>query len=145
MNVPPITIEEVRRIELLCCRAAESLMRPIAEIPHNGQGYGFFERGPVRATLSTNPYAGWANGAFGMGQADDETLDATINFFLSHNVSPVVRVVPDGFDAKESARLAKHGLRQTGFHTVMWSPLPTEVAAIPENIRVQLVTDASEF
>jgi hypothetical protein len=145
MFPPPISVQQIHGIELLTTRATESLMRAIDQIPDNGQGYAYFERGPVRATLSTNPYAGWTVGACGVTLADDETLDATIEFFRTHGVGPVIRVVPDGFNKEQSARLARYGLRQTGFHTTMWSLLPIDGEPIPSNIRVKHVTEADEY
>jgi hypothetical protein len=53
----PLTKEQVDRFEDLVDGAVESLMRPIAALPANPQGYAFFRQGDVRAHLSTNPYA----------------------------------------------------------------------------------------
>src|SRR6478609_10586798 len=99
--MPPITREQVRQFELLQARCVESLMRPIGEIPGNGQGYAYFEQGEVRATLSTNPYAVWATQAFGLTQADSGTVDETISFFRGHKVPARIRIVPDGFTKEQ--------------------------------------------
>jgi len=126
-------------------RRVESVMQPVGAIENNGQGYAYFDRDCVRATLSTNPYAVWATNAFGLNNADAETVDATIQFFRSH-VSPAkVRIVPDGWTKEKADRLRSHGLRHTGFHTVMWSPLPMDVEPIPADIRIEHVTDADEY
>jgi hypothetical protein len=141
----PLTREQVRSFEMLQCRCVESLMRPVGEIEGNGQGYAYFEKNGVRATLSTNPYAVWATGAYGVNGADPQTADETIAFFRAHNVSAKVRIVPDGFTKEKSAHLASRGLRHYGFHTIMWSPLPMPIAPIPGSIRVEHVTDPAEF
>src|SRR5690348_1757006 len=123
---PPITREQVREFELVQCRCAESLMRAtMAGVPDDGQGYAFFESGDVRSTLTTNPHALWAVGAYGLTRRMDEaTLDAVMRFFDEHQVPPRVRIVPDGLTKEKAAQLAAHGLRHFGFHTMMWAPLP---------------------
>jgi hypothetical protein len=143
--IPPITREQVREFELLASRCGESLMRPVDAIENNGQGYAYFTRGPVRATLSTNPHARWATSACGLSNADAESIEATIQFFRSHAVPAVVRVVPDGFTEEKADRLRSYNLRHVGFHTVMWSPLPIKVEPDPSEIRIEHVTTAAEF
>src|SRR5262249_53373112 len=64
-------------------------------------------------------------------------------------LGPRVRVVPDGWTKEKSARLSSLGLRQMGFHTVMWAPLDGKDAGgtpmpLEEGIRISRVTDAAE-
>jgi hypothetical protein len=143
--ISPITREQVREFELLGSRCGESLMRAVDAIPGNGQGYAYFAKGPVRATLSTNPYARWATAACGVNNVDDQTLEETILFFRSHAVPAVLRIVPDGFTPEKADRLRAQGLRHVGFHTVLWSPLPMQVEPIPSNIRIEHVTDPEHY
>ena len=119
--MPPITREQVRQFELLQARCVESLMRPVGDIPDNGQGYAYFENGDVRATLSTNPYAGWATSTFGLTRADSQTINESIGFFRSHDVPAKVRIVPDGFTKEQAAKLAAHGATSPRSGT-RWSP-----------------------
>jgi GNAT superfamily N-acetyltransferase len=42
-----------------------------------------------------------------------------------------LRIVPDGFGAEQADLLGALGLRQTGFHTILWAPLPVTPAAAP--------------
>ncbi len=116
-TIPPVTREQVRAFEILQVRCVESLMRPVGAIEGNGQGYAYFEKPPVRATLSTNPYAIWATAAYGLNNADPQTVDETIAFFRGHHVPARVRIVPDGFTKEQSARLAAHGLRHSFQHS----------------------------
>jgi hypothetical protein len=148
MSIPPITRQQVREFEMLQCRCVESLMRPVGAIEGNGQGYAYFqdETGNVRATLSTNPYAAWATNTYGLTrEMNPVTLDLVVAFFRSHGVSARVRIVPDGFTMDKAKQLGAQGLRHYGFHTVIWSPLPMAVDPIPENIRIEQVTDPAEF
>ena len=143
-----ITRERVRQYEAIMHRCAESLMRATGAVPGNGQGYAYFAKGDVRATLSTNPYAVWATSAIGLTGADETTIDDVVAFFQLHGVSPRVRIVPDGFTKYQAARLAKHRLRQTGFHTVMHAWLPFEypsAAPLSAGVEIKHVTDAAEF
>jgi hypothetical protein len=146
MRPPPITCEQVRQFEVLQSRCVESLMRPVGAIEGNGQGYAYFEKGEVRAALSTNPYAAWTTSTYGLSQqCDPQTLNEVIGFFRMHGVAPRIRIVPDGFTIEKAALLAAHGLVQYGFHTVIWSLLPMELEPTPPRIRVAHVTDAAEF
>src|SRR4051812_13959244 len=146
--IPPITREQVREFELLQSRCAESLMRAVDAVENNGQGYAYFTKGPVHATLSTNPYAVWATSACGLNNADAETIDATMQFFRSRFVPAKVRIVPDGFTKEQADRLMTYNLRHMGFHTVMCSPLPMQVEAGEadgDDIRIEHVTTPDEF
>src|SRR5438874_13516455 len=94
---PPITREQIRDLEMLQACCVESLMRPVDEIKDNGQGYAYFEKNGVRATLSTNPYAVWTTSAYGLTrEMDRATLDEVIAFFRGHGVAPRIRIVPGG-------------------------------------------------
>jgi hypothetical protein len=143
--VPPITRQQVRDFELMMCRCVESLMRPVGTVENNGQGYAYFDRSCVRATLSTNPYAAWTSNSYGLNNADAEAVDATIQFFRAHAVPAKVRIVPDGWTKEKADRLMSFGLRHTGFHTVMWSPLPMKVEPVPDHIRIEHVTDPEQY
>jgi hypothetical protein len=148
--IPPITREQVREFEMLQARCVESLMRPVGEIEGNGQGYAYFQKqcpaSVVRAALSTNPYAWWMCFAYGLTREMDATTVAEVMaFYRKQAVTARVRIVPDGFTKEKAELLASHGLRHYGFHTVMWSPLPIMEAPIPASIRIERVTDLTEF
>src|SRR4051812_17816702 len=93
--IPPITREQLRDFEMLQHRSVEALMRPVGAIEGNGQGYAYFDKGEVHATLSTNPYAVWTVQTYGLIEnLDPQTLDEVMQFFRSRGVKPMVRVVP---------------------------------------------------
>jgi len=67
-----LTLDLVRRFEQHLAGAVESLLRHSLEAPGNPEGYARHRQGPVLATLSTNPRAGWATQTYGVtGQPAD--------------------------------------------------------------------------
>lgn len=105
-----LTTALVRRFEALLADAAESLLSRSLQVPGNPEGYAVFRDGPVCATLSTNPKAGWATQAYGLTGQPPEMVARVVEFYRAHKVPARVRIVPDGFDAAQAEILSAHGL-----------------------------------
>jgi len=60
-----LTRELVRRFENHFADNLESLMRASLAEPGNREGYAFYRDGSIRATASTNPYAGYGRAPTG--------------------------------------------------------------------------------
>jgi GNAT superfamily N-acetyltransferase len=147
-----LTRELVRRFEQHQADAGESLLTHSLQVPGNPEGYALFREDPIRATLSTNPRAGWATQAYGATGQPVAAVRRVVEFFNARRVPARLRIVPDGFTAEQADALGTLGLRHVGFHTILWSPLPLpsgppasvdirEVSTLPEmdaHIDVQL-------
>lgn len=130
-----LTLDLVRRFEQHLGEAAASLLTHSLQVPGNPEGYALFRDGPTLATLSTNPRAGWATQTYGIRPGAD-TVRRVIEFFNAHRVPARVRVVPGASSPELADALGEHGLRQVGFHTILWSPLPvTADPTAPADIR----------
>jgi hypothetical protein len=76
----PLTLELVRRFEQHLAGAVESLLTHSLQVSGNPEGYALFREGPILATLSTNPRAGWATqqadvrGGLGLRHAGFHTI-----------------------------------------------------------------------
>jgi hypothetical protein len=127
-----LTLELVERFERHLAVAVESLLTHSLTVPGNPEGYALFREGPVLATLSANPRAGWATQTYGLGGQPAEVVRGVIEFFNRHGVPARVRVVPGAFDAAQADVLTGLGLRHVGFHTILWSPLPVPERARPD-------------
>jgi hypothetical protein len=119
-----LTRELVSQFERHQAEAVESLLTESLRVPGNPEGYALYRDGPVRATLSTNPHAGWATQAYGVTRRASGAVRPVVEFFNGHRVPACIRVVPDGFTTEHADALAALGLRHVAFHTILWSPLP---------------------
>jgi hypothetical protein len=127
-----LTLDLVGRFERHLADAVESLLTHSLTVPGNPEGYALFREGPVLATLSANPRAGWAIQTYGLGGQPAEVVHRVVAFFNGHGVPARVRVVPGAFSAAQADVLAGLGLRHVGFHTILWSPLPVAAPAEAE-------------
>ena len=123
-----LTRELIRRFEQHQADAVESLLTHSLRVPGgNPEGYALYREDPIRASLSTNPRAGWATQAIGATGQSAEAVRRVVEFFNAHGVPARLRIVPDGFTAEQGDTLTELGLRHIGFHTIMWAPLPASV------------------
>jgi GNAT superfamily N-acetyltransferase len=139
-----LTRELVRRFEQHQADAVESLLAHSLTVPGNPGGYAVYRDGPIRAVLSTNPRAEWATQAFGATGQPPDAVRRLVGFFNGQRVPARLRIVPDGFTAEQADVLGGLGLRQTGFHTILWAPLPLPPAA-PRGIDIRPVTTLAEM
>ncbi|CAN5581603.1 hypothetical protein BH10PLA1_BH10PLA1_13030 [soil metagenome] len=126
-----LTRELVRQIEDHLAESRESLIRASLTVGPNSQGYAIYRDTPIRAHCSTNPNAGWAKCVSGLNRQPAERVRRAIAFFAEHGVAARARIVPDGFTPEQADVLAELGLRQIGFHTILYAPLATPSAAAP--------------
>jgi len=131
-----LTRELVRRFELHQAEAVESLIALSLTVPGNPEGYALFREGGLRAMLSTNPRAKWVIQSYGLTGEPAAAARRVVEFFNSHGVPACARIVPDGFTQDQADTLGGLGLRHTGFHTILWAPLPLAIEpAGPADIR----------
>jgi hypothetical protein len=138
-----LTLEQVGRFEQHLAAAVASLLTLSLRVPGNPEGYALFRDGPVLATLSTNPRAGWAIQTYGI-ERRPQVVPRVVDFFNAHGIPARMRVVPGGLTASLADALHERGLRHVGFHTILWSPLPVDVAP-PAGVDVRLVAGLSEM
>jgi GNAT superfamily N-acetyltransferase len=119
-----LTLELVGRFERHLAEAVESLLTHSLTVPGNPEGYALLREGPVLATLSANPRAGWAIQTYGLGGQPAEVVRRVVAFFNRHGVPARVRAIPGAFTAEQADVLTGLGLRHVGFHTILWAPLP---------------------
>ena len=62
-----------------------------------------------------------------MNQQPADSVRRAIDFFAEHGVPAKARIIPDGFTPKQADVLCERGLRHTGFHTILWSPLTMKI------------------
>jgi GNAT superfamily N-acetyltransferase len=139
-----LTRELVRRFEQHQADAVESLLTHSLTVPNTPVGYRVYREDPIRAVVSTNPRAGWATQAFGATSEPPDAVRRLVAFFNARRVPASVRIVPDGFTAEQADVLSAFGLRHTGFHTILWAPLPLGPAA-PAAIDIRPVTTLAEM
>jgi GNAT superfamily N-acetyltransferase len=139
-----LTRELVRRFEQHQADAVESLLMASLTVPGNPEGYGVYRDDPIRAVVSSNARAEWATQAFGATGQPADAVRRVVAFFNARRVPARLRIVPDGFTAEQADVLSALGLRQTGFHTVLWAPLPLPPAA-PTAIDIRPVTTPAEM
>jgi GNAT superfamily N-acetyltransferase len=138
-----LPLDLVSRFEQHVAEAVGSLLTHSLRLPGNPEGYVLFRDGPVRATLSSNPRAGWAIQTYGLGECP-EALPGVVGFFHAHGVPVRARVVPGTFTTELADALHAHGLRQVAFHTMLWAPLPL-AAEPPSSVDVREVTTLAEM
>src|SRR5262249_17038545 len=109
----------------------ESLLRHSLQISGNPEGYALFREGSIRATLSTNPRASWATQTYGIGGQSTAAVRRGVEVFNRHDVPARIRIVPGAHTPELPETMSTLGLRQVGFHTILWAPLPlpTETAS----------------
>jgi hypothetical protein len=126
-----LPLELVGRFEQHLADAVESLLTHSLRVPGNPEGYALFREGSIRATLSTNPRAGWATQIYGIGGRPDDAVRRVVEFFNRRGVSARMRIVPGALTAELADALSGLGLRHVGFHSILWSPLPLAVESRP--------------
>jgi ribosomal protein S18 acetylase RimI-like enzyme len=104
----------------------EDLMRASLAEPGNIEGYAFYRDGAIRVTSSTNPHAAWATCAYHLNQQPSEAVRRAIGFFREQGIPAKARIIPDGFSPAQADVLTELGLRQIGFHAILWAPLDGE-------------------
>ena len=139
-----LTRELVRRFERHQADAIESLLTHSLTVSGNPEGYALYRDDPIRASLSTNPRAGWATQAIGATGQPADAVRRVVEFFDAHGVAARLRIVPDGFTAQQGDTLAALGLRHVGFHTIMWAPLPVPVDPL-ESADIREVSTLAEM
>jgi hypothetical protein len=121
-------LDLVGRFERHLAGAVESLLTRSLGVPGNPEGYALVRDGPILATLSTNPRAGWATQTYGITGQPPEAARRVVEFFEAHAVPARMRIVPVAFTAEQADVLSALGLRQVDFHTILWATLPTAPA-----------------
>jgi hypothetical protein len=131
-----LPLELVGRFEQHLADAVESLLTASLRVPDNPEGYALFRDGSIRATLSTNPRAGWATQTYGLDGQPPDAVRRVVEFFNRRGVPARVRIVPGGLTPELADVLSGLGLRHVGFHTILWSPLPRAIESrAPVDIR----------
>ena len=104
-----LTGELVRRLEGHLAAAVESLLTASLQVPGNPEGYALFREGPVLATLSTNPRAGWATQTYGLtGQPADVSLPLPVEPESSVDIREVTTIAE--MDAHIDIQLGAYGV-----------------------------------
>jgi GNAT superfamily N-acetyltransferase len=139
-----LTRELIRRFEQHQAEGVESLLAASLTVPGNPEGYALYRDDPIRASLSTNPRAGWATVCYGATGQPADAIRRAVAFFNAQRVAARIRIVPDGFTTEQADVLTALGLRQVGFHTSLWAPLPLPPAP-PPAVDIREVTTLAEM
>jgi hypothetical protein len=139
-------LELVARFEQHYADSVASLITHSLEVTGNPEGYALYRDGAIRATLSTNPRAGWATDTWGVGgQPVESVRRVVVEFFNRHGVPARMRVVPGGLTRELADALTSLGLRQVRFHTILWAPLPRPAEPVTEGADIREVSTVAEL
>jgi ribosomal protein S18 acetylase RimI-like enzyme len=139
-----LALDQVGRFERVVGESVHSLIRASLAIAGNPEGYALYRDGAILASLSRNPRAAWATQTYGVNAQPADALRRLVAFFTGHGVPARVRIVPGALTADVADILSGQGLRQVGFHTILWSPLPLAVEPVA-GVDIRPVTTVGEM
>jgi hypothetical protein len=117
----------------------------VASVPDNPFGVEVRQFGAAIACRARPlAHVGPFNRVLLLGEAGGEAIEALLTWYAEADVTPAIEITPAEMDADVAARLARRGLFQVGFQTVLYGPARTTIEP-PARVEVEAVEDDAAF